>query len=127
KTSVQSHFDISKLRINPDLDEVKKFRNRRLSSKPSNSARISQVSSRGPRSGADELRNGDVVVKTIEEVLSSTQEGPTWIAGTIVSINAGKDDWFYKSCRKCPKKVDTPIGNRYECEKCGHTHGSASF
>ncbi|XLR04822.1 hypothetical protein S83_071020, partial [Arachis hypogaea] len=54
-------------------------------------------------------------------------EGLTWIAGTIVLINAGKDDWFYKSCRKCPKKVDTPIGNRYECEKCGHTHGSASL
>ncbi|XLT14004.1 hypothetical protein HN51_059694, partial [Arachis hypogaea] len=86
----------------------------RLSSKPSNSARISQVSSHGPRSGADEIRNGDA-------------EGLTWIAGTIVLINAGKDDWFYKSCRKCPKKVDTPIGNRYECEKCGHTHGSASL
>ncbi|RYQ85371.1 hypothetical protein Ahy_B10g104922 [Arachis hypogaea] len=125
--NVQSHFDISKLRINPELDEVKEFRNRRLSSKPSNSARISQVSSHGPRSGADEIRNGDAVVKTIEEVLSSTQEGLTWIAGTIVLINAGKDDWFYKSCRKCPKKVDTPIGNRYECEKCGHTHGSASL
>ncbi|XP_072059828.1 replication protein A 70 kDa DNA-binding subunit A isoform X1 [Arachis hypogaea] len=127
KTSVQSHFDVSKLRINPDLDEVKDFRNRRLSEKPSNSTRISQVTSHGPRSGADEIKNGDVVVKTIEEALSSSQEGPIWIAGTIVSINAGKDDWFYKSCRKCPKKVETPIGNRYECGKCGHTHASASL
>ncbi|XLR57706.1 hypothetical protein S83_008378, partial [Arachis hypogaea] len=74
----------------------------KLYSKASNSARISHVSSHG-------------------------DEGPTWIAGTIVSINVGKDDWFYKSCRKCPKKVDTPIDNRYECEKCGHTHGSASL
>lgn len=55
------------------------------------------------------------------------QEGPLWIAGTVVAINSGKDDWFYKSCRKCPKKVETPIGNRYECGKCGHTHGSASL
>ncbi|KAL4358632.1 hypothetical protein AHAS_Ahas09G0306100 [Arachis hypogaea] len=100
---------------------------RRLSEKPSNSTRISQVTSHGPRSGADEIKNGDVVVKTIEEALSSSQEGPIWIAGTIVSINAGKDDWFYKSCRKCPKKVETPIGNRYECGKCGHTHASASL
>ncbi|RYR67448.1 hypothetical protein Ahy_A03g013817 [Arachis hypogaea] len=89
--------------------------NRRLfSNKPSNSARISQVSSHGPRFGADELRNGDVV------------EGPTWIASTIVSINAGKDDWFYKFCQKCLKKVDTLISNRYECGKCSHTHGSRS-
>ncbi|XP_020979807.1 uncharacterized protein LOC110272217 [Arachis ipaensis] len=127
KTSMQSHFDISKLRINPDLDEVKDFRNRRLSGKPSNSTRISQVTLHGLRSSADEIKNGDVVVKTIEEALSSSQEGPIWIAGTIVSINVGKDDWFYKSCRKCPKKVETPIGNRYECGKCGHTHASASL
>ncbi|XP_016196227.1 uncharacterized protein LOC107637311 [Arachis ipaensis] len=126
KTSVQSHFDYSKLRINADLEEVRVFRDRRLSGKPANSARISQVSSHGPRSGAEELRRGEAIVKTIEEVLNSTQEGPVWIAGTIVSINSDKDDWFYKSCRKCPKKVETPIGNRYECGKCGHTHGAAS-
>ncbi|XP_072060410.1 uncharacterized protein [Arachis hypogaea] len=29
--------------------------------------------------------------------------------------------------RKCSKKVDTPIGNRYECTKCGHTYGCASL
>ncbi|XP_020980082.1 uncharacterized protein LOC110272318 isoform X2 [Arachis ipaensis] len=126
KTSVQSHFEYSKLRINPDLEEVRDFHNR-LSEKPANSARISQVSSHGPRSGADELKKGDVAVKTIEEAISSTQEGPIWIAGTIISINSGKDDWYYKSCRKCLKKVETPIGNRYECGRCGHTHGAASL
>ncbi|RYR72515.1 hypothetical protein Ahy_A02g006746 [Arachis hypogaea] len=42
-------------------------------------------------------------------------EGPIWILGTIVSINAKKDDWFYKSCK------------RYECDKCGHTHGTATL
>ncbi|XP_057739914.1 replication protein A 70 kDa DNA-binding subunit D-like [Arachis stenosperma] len=56
-----------------------------------------------------------------------SQEGPAWIAASIVAINVTKDDWFYKSCRKCPKKVETPIGNRYECRKCGHTHGSAAL
>ncbi|XLR56648.1 hypothetical protein S83_007320, partial [Arachis hypogaea] len=28
-----------------------------------------------------------------------------WIAATIICINAGKNDWFYKACRKCPKKL----------------------
>ncbi|RYQ84806.1 hypothetical protein Ahy_B10g104282 [Arachis hypogaea] len=58
----------------------------------------------------DKLKHADVLVKTIKEALSSTQEGPIWIAGTIVSINAGKDDWFYKSCRKCLKKLKLQLG-----------------
>ncbi|RYR31923.1 hypothetical protein Ahy_B01g056868 [Arachis hypogaea] len=95
KTSVESHFNYSKLRINVDLEEVKVFRDRRLSGKPANLAIISQ-----PASGVGELRRGDAIVKTIEEVLNSTQ------ASTI-----------------CTRK--TSIGNRYECEKCGHTHGAA--
>ncbi|QHN77120.1 replication protein A 70 kDa DNA-binding subunit A-like isoform [Arachis hypogaea] len=78
------------------------------------------------QSGAAELKRGGVVVKSIEDALNSTK-GPIWIGGTIVSIDAGNNDWFYKSCRKCPKKVETQIENRYECSKCGHTHGSASL
>ncbi|RYR14098.1 hypothetical protein Ahy_B04g070743 [Arachis hypogaea] len=58
---------------------------------------------------------------------SISQEGPAWISASIVVINVTKDDWFYKSCRKYPKKVETPIENRYECGKCGHTHGSAAL
>ncbi|XLR35502.1 hypothetical protein S83_063402, partial [Arachis hypogaea] len=106
KVSVQSHFDVSKIHVNPDMKEV---------------------SGHGVQFGAAELKRGGVIVKSIEDALNSTEEGPIWIGGTIVSINAGNNDWFYKSCRKCPKKVETPIGNRYECFKCGHTHGSASL
>ncbi|XLR48636.1 hypothetical protein S83_033296, partial [Arachis hypogaea] len=101
KTSVQSHFYVSKLHINDGLKEVAGFRNRLLSGVAASSSRISQVSSRG--------------------------DGPIWICASIISLNVGKDDWFYKSCRKCSKKVDTPIGNRYECTKCGHTYGCASL
>ncbi|RYR09757.1 hypothetical protein Ahy_B05g078162 [Arachis hypogaea] len=61
-------------------EEVRVFRDRRHSGKPANSARISQVSSHGLRSGAEELRKGDAI------------EGPVWIVGTIISINSGKDD-----------------------------------
>ncbi|RYR18156.1 hypothetical protein Ahy_B03g062787 [Arachis hypogaea] len=82
KTSVQSHFEYSKLCINSDLEEVRDFRNRRLSGKPTKSAKISQVSSHGPRSGADELKKGNVAVKTIEEAISSTQ------ARTIIEVMA---------------------------------------
>ncbi|RYR16665.1 hypothetical protein HN51_067425 [Arachis hypogaea] len=127
KVSVQSHFDVSKIHVNPDMKEVHDFRKSLLGSVTSNSVRISQVSGHGVQSGAAELKRGGVVVKSIEDALNSTEEGPIWIGGTIVSINADNNDWFYKSCRKCPKKVETPIGNRYECSKCGHTHGSASL
>ncbi|XLR58387.1 hypothetical protein S83_009059, partial [Arachis hypogaea] len=94
---------------------------------PSNSPRISQVSSQGRWSGVEDLNQGSVVAKTIEKVLNSSEESPIWIAATVVSINASKSDWYYKSCRKCPKKIDTPIGKRYECTKCGHTHGCAAI
>ncbi|KAL4321512.1 hypothetical protein AHAS_Ahas14G0117900 [Arachis hypogaea] len=76
---------------------------------------------------AEELKQGVVSVKKIEEVLIQHEEGPAWISASIVVINVTKDDWFYKSCRKYPKKVETPIENRYECGKCGHTHGSAAL
>ncbi|RYQ80627.1 hypothetical protein Ahy_Scaffold1g106915 isoform D [Arachis hypogaea] len=127
KTSVQSHFDISQLHIDSNLKDVAEFRSRLLGGEPSSSVRISQVPSKTAWSGVEELKQGAVLVKTIEEVLIQHEEGPTWIAASIVAINVTKDDWFYKSCRKCPKKVETPIENRYECGKCGHTHGSAAL
>ncbi|XP_057734140.1 uncharacterized protein LOC130949435 [Arachis stenosperma] len=128
KTSLQSHFEVSKIHINSQLKEIETFKNRLLSDAPATtSVRISQISSQSRWSTVDELTQGDIAVKTIEQVLNCEKEGPTWITGTIVAINAGKKDWYYKSCRNCPKKVDTPIGNRYECDKCGHTHGSAAL
>ncbi|RYR54710.1 hypothetical protein Ahy_A06g030010 isoform A [Arachis hypogaea] len=111
--SIQSHFDVSKICVNPDMKEVHDFQNSFFGSVRSNSVRISQVSSHGVQSG--------VVVKSIEDALNSTewfdtylslvQKGPIKIGGTIVSINIGNNDWFYKLCRKCPKKVETPIEN----------------
>ncbi|XP_057733849.1 uncharacterized protein LOC130949029 [Arachis stenosperma] len=111
----------------PHLDEDRLEPLFLMSGSESTSVRISHQSTQSSWVGTDELNNGMAIVKTIEQVLKSVEEGPTWIAGTIVSINAGKDDWFYKACRRCPKKVETPIGNRYECAKCGHTHGCAAL
>ncbi|XLR20079.1 hypothetical protein S83_047991, partial [Arachis hypogaea] len=116
KTTVQSHFYISKIHIERDLKEVVCFRNRLLSGAPLNSIRIT-----------DELKQGSVGVKTIEEALNAAEVAICWIATTIVSINAGKNDWFYKACKKCPKKVETSTIERYECKGCGHTAGTASI
>ncbi|KAL4329178.1 hypothetical protein AHAS_Ahas13G0274100 [Arachis hypogaea] len=101
---------ISKLHINVELKEVVGFRDR------------------CGWSNVEEITNGSVLVKTIEEALSSKeQDGPIWIVGTIVAINCSHNDWYYKACRRCPKKVETPVGNRYECDKCSHTHGTISI
>ncbi|RYR66030.1 hypothetical protein Ahy_A03g011966 isoform A [Arachis hypogaea] len=85
------------------------------------------MSSQDAFSDIDELTVESAIIKSIDEVLTSIEKGTVWIVGTIVSINAGKEDWFYKSCRKCLKKTETPIGNRYEYTKCDHTHGCAAL
>ncbi|XP_015955687.1 uncharacterized protein LOC107480083 [Arachis duranensis] len=104
--SMQSHFYVSKLHFDPEIKEVVVFRSRMLCGAPSNSPRISQTNT---------------------DVNKLPMESPVWIAATVVSINASKSDWYYKSCRRCPKKIETPIGKRYECTKCGHTHGCAAI
>ncbi|RYR08388.1 hypothetical protein Ahy_B05g076054 [Arachis hypogaea] len=111
KISVQRNFKISKVHINPELTEVIQFKSKLSSPAVSNSTRISQVKVSSPNawSALDELKHGSVAIKTIEEALNFMEEGPIWILGTIVSINAGKDDWFYKFYRRCPKKVETPL------------------
>ncbi|RYQ80275.1 hypothetical protein Ahy_Scaffold1g106796 isoform B [Arachis hypogaea] len=106
KTSVQSHFDISQLHIDSNLKDVGIF--------------VDEVDD--PFEPMCRLLGGEP-----SSSVRISQEGPAWIAASIVAINVTKDDWFYKSCRKCPKKVETPIGNRYECGKCDHTHGSAAL
>ncbi|RYR27779.1 hypothetical protein Ahy_B01g051829 [Arachis hypogaea] len=126
KSSVQSHFNVSQLHVDPGLKEIVGFRNMLLGGATSSSMRISQVLPHGPWSGAEELTQDSLEFKFMREYMI-IQKGPTWMVGTIVSINVSKNDWFYKSCRKCPKKVDTPVGNRYECGKFGHIHGCAAL
>ncbi|XP_057739705.1 uncharacterized protein LOC130956718 [Arachis stenosperma] len=116
KTSVQSNFSISKVHVDLELEEVLGFKNRLLNIAPATTSRISQVTTQGAWSATDELNNGVIVVKTVEQTLNSKEEGTCWIVGTIVAINVGKNDWFYKSYRKCSKKVETPIGDRFKVE-----------
>ncbi|XLR65307.1 hypothetical protein S83_015979, partial [Arachis hypogaea] len=44
-------------------------------------------------------------------------ETSCWIVGTIVSLEVGKDDWSYMSCKTCPKKV-VQSKDRYWCDNC---------
>ncbi|MED6187675.1 hypothetical protein PIB30_078638 [Stylosanthes scabra] len=37
-------------------------------------------------------------------------EGQMWIFGKIEAVNAGKTDWFYNACIKCPKKFESKTG-----------------
>ncbi|RYR02651.1 hypothetical protein Ahy_B06g081454 [Arachis hypogaea] len=67
-------------RVEPLIIIAQFFRpRRRLSGKPSGSARIIQVFSHGPSSGIDELKKGDVVVKIVEDALKSTQARRTYM------------------------------------------------
>ncbi|XLR07155.1 hypothetical protein S83_035093, partial [Arachis hypogaea] len=89
------------------------------------------MSSQSGWSDIEEITNGSALVKTINKALSSKElewkEGPIWVVGTIVAINCNNNDWYYKACRRCLKKVETPVDNRYEFDKCGHTHGITSI
>ncbi|QHO51068.1 Putative single-stranded DNA binding protein [Arachis hypogaea] len=54
---------------------------------------------------ADEINVGIVPMRTIKEVLNMTQKTSCWIVGNVVSIEVGKDEWSYISCKTCLKKV----------------------
>ncbi|MED6224308.1 hypothetical protein PIB30_082747 [Stylosanthes scabra] len=118
KTSVQSHFQFSKLHIDPTLSDVKEFHSRLIGDTPSSSVRIAQVSSQGGSSGIAELRRGTAVVKTIEQVMVLEEEGQVWIAGRIMGINAGQNDWSNQACTSCDKKVEEGNNGKYKCKNC---------
>ncbi|KAL1308390.1 hypothetical protein AAHE18_17G102700 [Arachis hypogaea] len=69
------------------------------------SQRITPIQSQPQYSVADEINASIVPIRTIEGVLNMTQETSCWIVGNIVSLEVGKDDWSYTSCKTCPKKV----------------------
>ncbi|XLS47128.1 hypothetical protein HN51_021486, partial [Arachis hypogaea] len=101
--NVQSTYYVSKCYFNPNLPEVIDFKKRCVS---------------GPQySVADEINAGIVPIRTIEEVLNMTQETSCWIVGNIVSLEVGKYDWSYTSCKTCPKKI-LESKDRYWCDHC---------
>ncbi|MED6226633.1 hypothetical protein PIB30_105730, partial [Stylosanthes scabra] len=104
KTSIQSNFDVSGLHINPDLKVVDEFRTIILTGENSNGVRITPMEYQSAVSGVQELKRENVDISTIEEVFTAQEEKNVWIFGKIVAVNAGKTDWCYMACIKCPKK-----------------------
>ncbi|MED6107527.1 hypothetical protein PIB30_118126 [Stylosanthes scabra] len=117
KTSVQSHFDISKVCCDLSLKEIQDFLNSMVDTRTTSSVRITQMQSQSSGQGIEELRRGQVEIKTIEEVWSLKEESFPWIAGTVASINTRKNGWYYKACESCPKKVDRKENNMWECTR----------
>ncbi|RYR68357.1 hypothetical protein Ahy_A03g014850 [Arachis hypogaea] len=95
QTSVQIHFEISKLHINAELKDVLGFRDMLLKGAPSNASRISQMSSQSGWFGVEEITNGSALVKTIEEALSSKEENgcnnSLDMFGNITDLNTDTD------------------------------------
>ncbi|MED6189085.1 hypothetical protein PIB30_092291, partial [Stylosanthes scabra] len=70
KTSVQSHFDISKLCFDPTFKEIQYFLTSMVDTGTTSSVHITQMPSQSSGQGTEELRRGQVDLKTIEEVWS---------------------------------------------------------
>ncbi|MED6208132.1 hypothetical protein PIB30_042310 [Stylosanthes scabra] len=70
RTSVQSHFDISKVIVDANLKDIQNFLNSMVNTGTINLVRITQMSSQTSGQGIEELRRGQVEIKTIEDVWS---------------------------------------------------------
>ncbi|MED6218615.1 hypothetical protein PIB30_028169 [Stylosanthes scabra] len=105
--NVQTSFYGSRVFFNPTFPDAIEFRN-------------SHVESQGQRSLTQELSSAEFRVLSIEEVYNLTEETECWILSTVVSVEGGKNDWFYASCKGCFKKV-IPVDDNYHCTnvKCG--------
>ncbi|MED6123136.1 hypothetical protein PIB30_046395 [Stylosanthes scabra] len=110
KISLQSNFDLSKVHVNPLLQEVTSFRERLVNDGDTLSGRISQLDSDGAMNGVDEIVKGKASVLTICQIVESTK-----IAVKIVALNVGSKDWYYEACTGCHKKVEGLVGETYNC------------
>ncbi|MED6147019.1 hypothetical protein PIB30_117437 [Stylosanthes scabra] len=120
--NVQASLYASHVLFNPSLPAVVEFRDRLLTLGEEFTQPISHVKSQGQRSVTDEISSGEFPLRTVEEVLNMTEPCSCWILASIVSIEGGRDGWFYASCKGCFKKV-IPKNDVYHCGECGQ-HGT---
>ncbi|XP_057730331.1 replication protein A 70 kDa DNA-binding subunit B-like [Arachis stenosperma] len=118
EVSVQNSLYASRVFFNPDIPDVVSFKNSLMKQGERASQPISHIDRQPQYSVSHELSAGAFPVKTIEEILNMTTETLCWVVGTIVSIEVGATDWFYASCKTCPRKVKENK-DRYFCEYCG--------
>ncbi|MED6156213.1 hypothetical protein PIB30_012490 [Stylosanthes scabra] len=50
------------------------------------------------------------LLKLFDEASKSTARAKKVYMASIVPINSGPRDWYYKTCKKCSKKVDIGEG-----------------
>ncbi|RYR10353.1 hypothetical protein Ahy_B05g078819 [Arachis hypogaea] len=91
--NIQSTYYVSSCYFNPNLPEVIDFKK-------------SLLETQYQYPIIDEINTDIIPMRTIEEIV-----------GTIVSLEVGKDDWSYTSCKTCPKKV-TQSKDTYWCDNC---------
>ncbi|RYR35222.1 hypothetical protein Ahy_A10g050363 [Arachis hypogaea] len=115
--NIQNSLYASRVFLNPDFPDVVAFKNRLLKESNIGSQRINHIETQPQYSVSDELSGGSFPINTIEEVLNMTYEVSTWVLATIVSVDVGTRDWYYASCKNCPRKVVENKG-RYYCEHC---------
>ncbi|KAL1340778.1 hypothetical protein HN51_027251 [Arachis hypogaea] len=116
KVHVQSSYYASKLHVNVYIKEVVDSKNRLGSTCQITSQYISHLSSQPSYSESDEINGGLVRLKSIEELLNCANEGSYWILASIVRLDVEKDDWFYKGCTRCPRKLEGAEPSY--CKKC---------
>ncbi|XP_020982381.2 replication protein A 70 kDa DNA-binding subunit B-like [Arachis duranensis] len=115
--NIQNSLYASRVFLNPDFPDVVAFKNRLLKEGNIGSQRINHIETQHQYSVSDELSGGSFPINTIEEVLNMTYEVSTWVLAAIVSVDVGTRDWYYASCKNCPRKVVENKG-RYYCEHC---------
>ncbi|MED6191938.1 hypothetical protein PIB30_005417 [Stylosanthes scabra] len=118
--NVQTSFYGSRVFFNPTDLEAAEFRNSLINLGEHATQEISHVESHEQRSVTQDLSSGDFPFLSVEQVYNLTEETECWILSTVVSIEGGRNDWFYASCKGCFKKV-IPIDDNYHCTnvKCG--------
>ncbi|MED6206855.1 hypothetical protein PIB30_030519 [Stylosanthes scabra] len=102
--------------INPELSVVDDFRSILLNGETSNGIRITQVPSQSVVSATQELKKGNVLLRSIEDIFNAEEESETWIFGKIEAVCVGKRNWYYESCVKCYKKAERNSEGKYKVE-----------
>ncbi|KAG6433295.1 hypothetical protein SASPL_104903 [Salvia splendens] len=115
---ISTHFQASKVLINPKLDEVTDFRKRIDCDE-----RFIRNGSLGPVGPNMSSEFDNLTVKSLED-LECLEDGLYWVFGKIVSVESHYDTWYYMSCKTCFKKVEAE-DNKFYCSVCKSTYSHA--
>ncbi|XP_042067287.1 uncharacterized protein LOC121810593 [Salvia splendens] len=116
---VRTHFNISSVYINQDIDEISKFKERI-------SGDVAFLSQESIYRFTDTRVSNEfdgLVVKTLADVQEDV-DGSYWICGRIEDVECHYGQWSYMACKQCVKKV-VKVKNGFNCEECDNSDGIA--